>query len=601
VRGTAACSANAKSMVRYEAKEQKDELKKRAKLIRYTCYDNGSRRFVHRCINSRRRTPRSFPCKTTRAALHFVSRRMDIGLYDQRALDVSHEIESVSFRNFRPEEVKNLSRCKIYEERCFDDLGRTVENGLYDPRMGAKDIQDPFVNPLCLQTVRRLLMNTCWECKRLRWDRRRKILFLAMLRFEMAQLPKCVSAVNYWMGTLTCGLRSGIEDELYKATLKSYFSTLPLKLKKAIGNINPETVAIDMVDRVFEKVAKKEWVKAYKKGVLANKPSEKWTELSKHFLTEMPNSCPECDTKKVNIKLEKEKRYIKVFSTKQESMLFPSEVYDMVREMWKADKQLFDILYGQAGRFRNDPYEALDHNVFFVKHVAVPPNRFRPDSKVGNMENASENPQNLAFLSMLEGINRLSNINETLGISKIKGTEGHGSAQSTPVRPSHTTNGFPKSILDGDGGDDGVSSDDMAMDIDIVAGSEGEKEINENGEKIPLKAVSIADIRTNKNISNCITKIQVGLCNLYDNKPTSLVPFVGVRQQLEAKAGLFRMHMMGKRVNHSCRSVIGPDVFLETNEVGIPESFAKLLTVPEYVTRLNIDEMRQAVLNGPDK
>jgi DNA-directed RNA polymerase I subunit RPA1 len=74
----------------------------------------------------------------------------------------------------------------------------------------------------------------------------------------------------------------------------------------------------------------------------------------------------------------------------------------------------------------------------------------------------------------------------------------------------------------------------------------------------------------------------------------------GIRQQLESKEGLFRMHMMGKRVNFSCRSVIGPDVFLDTNEVGIPESFAKLLTIAEPVTPHNLSRLRAAVLNGPD-
>ena len=31
------------------------------------------------------------------------------------------------------------------------------------------------------------------------------------------------------------------------------------------------------------------------------------------------------------------------------------------------------------------------------------------------------------------------------------------------------------------------------------------------------------------------------------------VPAYGIRQLLERKQGLFRMNMMGKRVNHACR------------------------------------------------
>ncbi len=43
----------------------------------------------------------------------------------------------------------------------------------------------------------------------------------------------------------------------------------------------------------------------------------------------------------------------------------------------------------------------------------------------------------------------------------------------------------------------------------------------------------------------------------------------GVRQLLEKKEGLFRKHMMGKRVNFAARSVISPDPYIETNEIGV--------------------------------
>ena len=42
-------------------------------------------------------------------------------------------------------------------------------------------------------------------------------------------------------------------------------------------------------------------------------------------------------------------------------------------------------------------------------------------------------------------------------------------------------------------------------------------------------------------------------------------------QLLEKKEGLFRKHMMGKRVNYAARSVISPDPYLNTDEIGIPE------------------------------
>lgn len=57
---------------------------------------------------------------------------------------------------------------------------------------------------------------------------------------------------------------------------------------------------------------------------------------------------------------------------------------------------------------------------------------------------------------------------------------------------------------------------------------------------------------------------------------------------------------MGKRVNYAARTVISPDPFLQTNQIGIPLYFARKLTFPEPVTQVNLKEMAQAIINGPD-
>uniref|UniRef100_A0A1J3HYB5 DNA-directed RNA polymerase subunit n=1 Tax=Noccaea caerulescens TaxID=107243 RepID=A0A1J3HYB5_NOCCA len=74
----------------------------------------------------------------------------------------------------------------------------------------------------------------------------------------------------------------------------------------------------------------------------------------------------------------------------------------------------------------------------------------------------------------------------------------------------------------------------------------------------------------------------------------------GICQLLEKKEGLFRQKMMGKRVNHACRSVISPDPYIAVNDIGIPPVFALKLTYPERVTPWNVEKLRQAIINGPD-
>ena len=58
---------------------------------------------------------------------------------------------------------------------------------------------------------------------------------------------------------------------------------------------------------------------------------------------------------------------------------------------------------------------------------------------------------------------------------------------------------------------------------------------------------------------------------------------------------------MGKRVNFAARSVISPDVNIETNEIGVPLYFAKRLSFTEPVTPYNEKQLRQAVINGPNE
>lgn len=59
--------------------------------------------------------------------------------------------------------------------------------------------------------------------------------------------------------------------------------------------------------------------------------------------------------------------------------------------------------------------------------------------------------------------------------------------------------------------------------------------------------------------------------------------------------------MMGKRVNFAARSVISPDPYIATNEIGIPIVFASKLTYPQRVTPWNVHELMQMVINGPLK
>lgn len=75
-------------------------------------------------------------------------------------------------------------------------------------------------------------------------------------------------------------------------------------------------------------------------------------------------------------------------------------------------------------------------------------------------------------------------------------------------------------------------------------------------------------------------------------------PYSGLKERIDKKDGLFRKHLMGKRCEHTARSVIGPDPTLEHAQVGIPVKIADTLTIPEKVTPFNIDQMTRLVNSG---
>ena len=78
-------------------------------------------------------------------------------------------------------------------------------------------------------------------------------------------------------------------------------------------------------------------------------------------------------------------------------------------------------------------------------------------------------------------------------------------------------------------------------------------------------------------------------------------PLKTLAERIKGKEGRFRRNLAGKRVNFSARTVISPDSKLGINEVGVPEKIARDLTIPERVTEWNIEHLKKAIEEGPEK
>ena len=204
------------------------------------------------------------------------------------------------------------------------------------------------------------------------------------------------------------------------------------------------------------------------------------------------------------------------------------------------------------------PGSGKGYTLFFLRTLSVPPSRFRPPVVMANM--TVEHSQNF-YLSKVIELN--ARLRSSFHVTRELITEER-----------ELRNALSNSA-------DGT---DIARRL---------KTVREEKEKSQALSLGIwVDLQTQVNCFMDSTRDPKGTAAA--NSPN------GIRQLLEKKEGIFRKHMMGKRVNFACRSVISPDPYIGTNEIGLPLYFAKTLTFPTPVNALNVSEMQTLVRNGAE-
>jgi DNA-directed RNA polymerase subunit A' len=103
--------------------------------------------------------------------------------------------------------------------------------------------------------------------------------------------------------------------------------------------------------------------------------------------------------------------------------------------------------------------------------------------------------------------------------------------------------------------------------------------------------------------------LQYHITTFFDNNIAQLPParhrsgqpLKTLTDRIKSKEGRLRHNLAGKRTNFSARTVISPDPSIALDEVGVPESIATKLTIPERVTTWNMAYLKKFVLSGPSK
>lgn len=145
----------------------------------------------------------------------------------------------------------------------------------------------------------------------------------------------------------------------------------------------------------------------------------------------------------------------------------------------------------------------------------------------------------------------------------------------------------PFVIVKGDMNDDDLTT--QYIDIvkqNIIIGKELDKNRNVELSTEYKKAMQTLKFKVSTLINNSDDKAK---------HPTNGRPIKGIKERLTGKPGLIRHNLMGKRVNFSSRTVIGPDPNMPFGWLAIPKHVSEIETIPETVTPYNIDKMNNII------
>ncbi|KAK9471333.1 uncharacterized protein V1510DRAFT_431410 [Dipodascopsis tothii] len=538
---------------------------------------------------------------------------------------VGSEITQVKFGHFSPKEIKRLSVKQITNAQVFDSLGHPISGGLYDLALGAYDktpcatcrldqrfcpghighieLPIPVYNPLFFSQLYILLRSTCLYCYSFRLkslEVHRYACKLRLLQYgliteckfvddlrlaksvddaadeEEAEIDAMVDPVGKKGAEKDKAAKAGEADlirrrnkfvaaaiskagkaaayehktaavlEARRTLIHEFMKLLLTRTKCDNCSMFSPSFRKDGVSKIFELPLKD-------KQVINNQVKGGYRQdavLDTHYRQKLADKAgkKEADggAEPMDVDDEAESADAARRAAERAAEKAPgratgryvlsTEVRNHMSRLFKKEKLIVRLLFQSEAQDTATSTSLVD--MFFLQILAVPPTRFRPPSLAGG--EVHEAVQNELLTKILQSALRIRDLNAA--ITEIREAKAKDGLEARQVL-SQLMNAF------------------VTIQNDV------------NGFIDSTKASQAAN--------------------------RGRIPPPGLRQTLEKKEGLFRKHMMGKRVNYAARSVISPDPNIETDEIGIPPVFALKLTYPEPVTHYNFQEMRQAVINGP--
>ncbi|EEH52215.1 uncharacterized protein MICPUCDRAFT_36623 [Micromonas pusilla CCMP1545] len=483
---------------------------------------------------------------------------------------ITKEITSTSFSFYDAEEARRISVKRISNPVLFDALSNPVADGLYDPALGPIDqrgscatcrlgamhcpghfghieLAVPVYNPLTFSVVVRLLRSACLHCGKFKLAADRVAAYREKLR--LIREGDLEGAANVDVHGVSKQTRAELNE-----------------IREMVGDLGTmDTTHVSRVIPVAHQGRRKDRVRWTSHAMMLSR------DLVKEFLAATPGKCENCGVCSPKVSPEGANKIYRAALTKKQiehnAALTPS--VDLEEELRR----------GLSGPDRGDddaePREDGEDLAGQERQVFITPIEAR-----SMLKKLWANEYD--FVSMVWVANAPS--------YDAKTDPARFFMQTVLVTPCRFR---PPSKMN-----DMMFEHPQNTHLNAII--QANLTLAELFRKPPT-VPEPPEVRAQRAVRAWLT-LQGGVNRLVDSSKAEggEAGGMGIRQQLEKKQGLFRMNMMGKRVNYAARSVIMPDPYLKTSEIGVPPVFAKKLTFPENVTAHNVELMRQLVENGPD-
>ncbi|KAM8808325.1 DNA-directed RNA polymerase I subunit RPA1 [Eudromia elegans] len=476
----------------------------------------------------------------------------------------------VSFGMYSADEIRKLSVKSITNPQYLDSVGNPAVNGLYDLALGPPDskeacatcmqtfsncpghfghIELPLTvyNPLFFDKLYLLIRGSCLNCHMLTCTRAVVHLLLSQLKVLERGLLHAVHdlevILNRFLEQNADATGLEIEEELNRHVHE-------ILQNNQLGDQCPN---VKNVCECKNRLISQFW-KAHMTSKKCPNCKSRRSLVRKEHNSKLTVTYPSTVYQKSGEERSlEEPAVIDEAQLGKRGYLTPMTAKEHILSLWKNEGFFLRYLFPGMD---NHGSTGFSPDLFFLDLLVVPPSKYRPINRLGDRMFTNGQTVNLqAVMKDAQMIRKLLVFMAKEQCQPIKITDNE----------IQTETGEP----------------DEPVDRSVLSMISGQ---------------TIAD-----KLYNAWIRLQSHVNIVFDSDMDKLITekYPGIRQLLEKKEGLFRKHMMGKRVDYAARSVICPDMYIGTNEIGIPMVFATKLTYPQPVTPWNVKELRQAVINGP--